>query len=159
MLFRSFGRKDRPGRLGVSPRDFARFGWLYLNGGNWDDRQVLPAGVVRRAVTNPLPNSIPRTRGVRAAMLDGQRSIGSLQMPDNQGDHHGSYSWAWWINGVNRDGERFWPNAPLDVFTGLGHKNGQRGMAADRHRARRRVDGDRRLRRHKPAQHQADDGL
>ncbi len=126
----AFGVKDRPGRLGVSPRDFARFDWLYLNHGNWNGRQVLPAEVVRRAVTSPLPNSIPRTQGVQAAMLDGQRSIGSLQVPDNQGDHHGGYSWAWWLNGVNRDGRRFWPDAPVDVFTALGHKNGMRGMAA-----------------------------
>ncbi len=30
-------------------RDLARFGWLYLNGGSWADRQVVPAGWVRES--------------------------------------------------------------------------------------------------------------
>ena len=65
-----------------------------------------------------------------ARVSDGQRTLGSREVPDDQTDHHGSYSWAWWVNGVDREGRRLWPDAPLDVFTALGHKNGQRGMAA-----------------------------
>ena len=39
--FMAFGTGDRPGRLAVSPRDFARFGLLYLNRGNWNGTQVI----------------------------------------------------------------------------------------------------------------------
>ena len=77
----------------------------------------------------PLPAALPRTTGVAAELIPGQRSLGSQQIPDNQTDHFGSYSWLWWVNGVDRDGVRMWPNAPEDVFCALGHKNGQRGIA------------------------------
>ncbi len=35
----------------ASPQDFARFGLLYLRGGNWDGREILPAGWVDYART------------------------------------------------------------------------------------------------------------
>jgi CubicO group peptidase (beta-lactamase class C family) len=127
--FMAFGTRDRPGRLSVSPRDFARFGLLYLHGGNWNGRRLLSAEHARMAVTHPLPNSIPRTAGEAAAMIPGQRTLGSSALPDNQTDHHGSYSWLWWVNGVDRNGNRLWPDAPLDLVACLGHKNGMRGMA------------------------------
>lgn len=125
----AFGPADRPGRLAVSPRDFARFGWLMLQRGNWNGRQWLAAETVARATTSPLPNSLQRTASKAAEMLPGQRTLGSRKVPDDQTDHLGSYSWAWWTNGVDRSGNRLWPDAPLDVFAALGHQNGQRGMA------------------------------
>ncbi len=128
--FMAFGLKDRPGRLAVSPRDFARFGWLYLNEGNWNGRQVISRKHARMAVRNPLPGVFPRTRADKAEMIPGQRSIGSRSIPDDQTDHFGSYSWLWWLNGVDRNGRRRWPNVPVNVFTALGHANGQRGIAA-----------------------------
>jgi CubicO group peptidase (beta-lactamase class C family) len=127
--FSAFGEKGRRGRLGVSPRDFARFGLLYLREGRWRDRQVISAEHARMAVTNPLPASLPRSARVPSEMIPGQRSIGSEKIPNDQTDHFGSYSWLWWVNGVDRDGARHWPDAPEDVFCALGHKNGQRGLA------------------------------
>jgi len=127
--FLAFGPHDRPGRLAVSPRDFARLGWLYLNEGAWKGRQLVSPEHVRMATQNPLSNDIPRTEGVAAKMIPGQRSIGSRSIPDNQTDHHGSYSWLWWVNGVERNGKRYWPDAPLNTFAALGHANGMRGMA------------------------------
>lgn len=127
--FLAFGLDDRAGRLAVSPRDFARFGWLFLKEGRWRGEQILSRGAVRRAVGSPLSNSIPRTAGVAAPMLSKQRSLGSLKIPDNQTDHLGSYSWAWWVNGVDRHGRRLWPDAPADTYAALGHKNGKRGLA------------------------------
>jgi CubicO group peptidase (beta-lactamase class C family) len=35
--FLAFGLKDRPGRVAISPRDFARFGLLYLRQGKWQE--------------------------------------------------------------------------------------------------------------------------
>ena len=125
----TFGPGDRPGRVGVSPRDFARFGLLYLREGRWRDQQVIRAEHARMAVTSPLPPSLPRTKAVAAELIPGQRSLGSRQIPDNQTDHFGSYSWLWWLNGIDRDGKRMWPDAPEDVYCALGHKNGQRGIA------------------------------
>jgi len=125
----AFGEKGRKGRLGVSPRDFARFGLLYLRGGRWGERQVIPEAFARMAVSDPLPASLPRRQGAAAEMIPGQRSLGSEKIPNNQTDHLGSYSWLWWVNGVDREGVRHWPDAPLDTFCALGHKNGQRGLA------------------------------
>lgn len=126
--FMAFGTGDRPGRLGISPRDFARFGLLYLHGGKWKDRQLLRPDLAQMAVTSPLPNSIPRAGNEAAEMIPGQRSIGSRRIPDNQTDHMGSYSWLWWLNGVDREGKRHWPDAPTDTYGCFGH-GGKRVMA------------------------------
>ncbi len=119
--FMAFGLGDRPGRLAISPRDFARFGLLYLRGGRWKERQLLSPELARMAVTDPVPNSIPRAGTEAAEMIPGQRSIGSRRIPDNQTDHMGSYSWLWWINGVDREGKWHWRDAPLNAFGCFGH--------------------------------------
>lgn len=123
----AFGARDRAGRLAISPRDFARFGLLYLRHGGWNDRQLLSPGFISMAMTDPLPNSLPRTTGTAAEMLPGQRTIGSQIVPDNQTDHSGSYSWLWWVNGVDRCEKRNWPNAPIDTCAALGH-GGEEGL-------------------------------
>ncbi len=125
--FMAFGIKDRPGRLAISPRDFARFGLLYLRKGRWKDKQLLSREHATMAVTSPLPNSIPRTAGKEAEMIAAQRSIGSKRIPDNQCDHVGSYSWLWWTNGVDREGRLHWPDVPLDTYGCFGH-GGLRAM-------------------------------
>ncbi|MHC4751089.1 MAG: DUF5060 domain-containing protein, partial [Planctomycetota bacterium] len=125
--FMAFGFEDRPGRLAISPRDFARFGLLYLREGKWKDRQLISREHATMAVTMPLPNSIPRTASQEAQMIPHQRSIGSRRIPDNQCDHLGSYSWLWWTNGVGRDGKRHWPDVPVDTYGCFGH-GGPRAM-------------------------------
>ena len=125
--FMAFGLKDRPGRLGISPRDFARFGLLYLRKGRWKDEQLIGREHATMAVASPLPNSIPRTAGKKAQMIPQQRSIGSKNIPDNQCDHLGSYSWLWWTNGIGRDGTRHWPDVPADTYGCFGH-GGLRAM-------------------------------
>ena len=117
----AFGPNDRPGRLAISPRDFARFAWLYMHDGVWRNRQILSPVFCQLARHNPLPLSLPRTAGLLAAMLDGQRSMGSTTIPDNQCDHDGSYSWLWWVNGINRQKRRNWPALPHDTFGAIGH--------------------------------------
>ena len=125
--FLAFGTGDRPGRTGISPRDFARFGLLYLRQGKWRDKQLLSPEMVRMALTSPLPNAIARAGNEAAEMIPGQRSIGSRRIPDNQTDHMGSYTWLWWINGVDREGKRHWPDAPTDTYGCFGH-GGMRAM-------------------------------
>lgn len=123
----AFGPQNRPGRLAISVRDFARFGLLYLREGNWRGCQLIRRENVRRAVHSPLPNSIPRARLEPAEMIAGQRTIGSKRTPDNQTDHFGSYSWLWWVNGVDRHGTRMFPDAPHDLYGAFGH-GGPRAM-------------------------------
>ncbi|MBD3267576.1 serine hydrolase [bacterium] len=125
----AFGVNNRPGRVAISPRDFARFGLLFLHQGEWKGERILNKKHAVRAVSSPLPADLPRAGNQAAEMLKGQRSIGSRNIPDNQCPHEGSYSWLWWINGVDQEGNRRWPGAPHDVFSALGHKNGKRGMA------------------------------
>jgi CubicO group peptidase (beta-lactamase class C family) len=125
--FMAFGVKDRPGRTGISPRDFARFGLLYLRKGRWKDKQLISREHATMAMSSPLPNSIPRAGNQAADMIPGQRSIGSKRIPDNQCDHVGSYSWLWWTNGVDRHGARHWPDVPVDTFGCFGH-GGLRAM-------------------------------
>lgn len=123
----AFGTRNRPGRIGISVRDFARFGLLYLRKGEWRGKQLLSKKHAAMAVTNPLPNSIPRAGRKVADMIPGQRTLGSGDKPDNQTDHFGSYSWLWWVNGTDREGTRFWPDAPHDTFGAFGH-GGPRAM-------------------------------
>jgi CubicO group peptidase (beta-lactamase class C family) len=125
--FMAFGTGDRPGRLAISPRDFARFGLLYLRKGKWKDEQLLSCEYAMMAVTNPLPNLIPRAGNVAAGMIPDQRSIGSKRIPDNQCDHVGSYSWLWWTNGIDRESMRHWPDVPVDAYGCFGH-GGLRAM-------------------------------
>jgi len=123
----AFSAKDRAGRVGISVRDFARFGLLYLHQGNWNGEQLIRKTFAQMAVTSPLPNSVPRAGMELVEMIPKQRSIGSERMPDNQTDHRGSYSWLWWINGIDRNGARRWPAAPTDTFGAFGH-GGPRSM-------------------------------
>ncbi|MHC4207324.1 MAG: serine hydrolase domain-containing protein, partial [Planctomycetota bacterium] len=119
--FMAFGTGDRPGRTAISPRDFARFGLLYLRKGIWKDEQLLSREYATMAVTNPVPNSIRRAGDVAADMIPGQRSIGSRQIPDNQCEHAGSYSWLWWINGIDHKDMRHWPDVPVNAYGCFGH--------------------------------------
>lgn len=124
----AFGADDRPGRLAISPRDFARFGQLFLQRGRWGGRSLVREDLAVMAVSSPLPAGLPRAGMTAAEMLPGQRTLGSQKIPDNQTDHFGSYSWLWWVNGLQADGRRHWPDAPTNLFAALGH-GGIRGVA------------------------------
>ena len=47
------------GGLNASLRDFARFGRLYLNGGHWNGRQIVPRAWVDASVTPDAPHLMP----------------------------------------------------------------------------------------------------
>ncbi len=124
----AFGVRDRPGRVTISPRDFCRFGLLYMRQGRWNGRQLLKEDFAVAAVSSPLPADLPRAGTRSAEMLPGQRSLGSTQKPDNQCPHQGSYSYLWWINGTDEQGKRLWPGVPDDAYGAFGH-GGPRAMA------------------------------
>ncbi|MGI9277383.1 MAG: serine hydrolase domain-containing protein [Endozoicomonas sp.] len=47
------------GGLSVQLRDYARFGRLYLNGGNWNGEQIIPASYVTESTTVMAPHLAP----------------------------------------------------------------------------------------------------
>jgi hypothetical protein len=65
------------GGLNASLRDFARFGWLYLNGGSRDGTQIVPKAWVQASVTPDAPHLMP-----------GRKPNSSSEM---------GYGYQWWI--------------------------------------------------------------
>jgi CubicO group peptidase (beta-lactamase class C family) len=83
-----------------TPRDFARFGLLYLRGGRVGDRQLLPADWVSFVTT--LAPSFATTDAKEA----GDESAGA----------------HFWLNVPPRPGaKRPWPRAPEDAYAAEGH--------------------------------------
>jgi CubicO group peptidase (beta-lactamase class C family) len=74
--FEAFGPRNRPGRLAISMRDFARFGLFILHGGRWGDEQLVARAYVEEMFTSIVPADTPVTRGEGAPMLEGQRTLG-----------------------------------------------------------------------------------
>jgi hypothetical protein len=117
--FNAFGKDDRPGRLAVSVRDFARFGLMILNEGKWCDKEIIKKDYVREMLNNPLPPDFPLTSGEFADMLPNQRSIGGTRNITQVGP--GYYSFNWWLNGTNKHGKRLLAKAPTDTILASGH--------------------------------------
>ncbi|MCY2954481.1 MAG: serine hydrolase [Planctomycetota bacterium] len=117
--FEAFGSEDRPGRLAISVRDFARFGLLYLRGGRWRDRQVIDAELLRMAISSPISADTPLTSGKETAMLLGQRSIGGTRNITPVGP--GYYRFNWWLNRTDKAGRRLFVDAPPDTYVASGH--------------------------------------
>jgi CubicO group peptidase (beta-lactamase class C family) len=117
--FNAFGPKDRPGRLALSVRDFARFGLLYLRNGQWKDRQLLKPELARMATSSPISAETPLTSGKEVEMLPGQRSVGGTRNITPAGP--GYYSFNWWLNRTNKLGQRLYVDGPADAFMASGH--------------------------------------
>jgi CubicO group peptidase (beta-lactamase class C family) len=123
--FEAFGAKDRPGRLAISARDFARFGLLVLRGGAWGDRQVVPSPLMYLSISAPIPASTPRSSGRDGGMIPGQRTLGGTKTITPLGP--GLYSFNWWLNGVDPDGRQLFVDGPGDLVAALGH-GGKRAL-------------------------------
>ena len=117
--FEAFGSNDRPGRLALSARDFARFGLLYLRHGKWRDKQLLDPNLGDMAVSSPLTADTPLTSGKGADMLPHQRSIGGGKNITPIGP--GYYSFNWWLDRTNKLGQRLFVDAPPDTYVAAGH--------------------------------------
>jgi len=117
--FEVFGPGDRRGRLGISVRDFARFGLMYMRGGRWKNKQVVREDLIRMAITSPIAAETKLTSGKEAEMIGGQRSIGGTRNITKEGP--GWYSFNWWVNGKNKDGKRLYENLPEDAYVASGH--------------------------------------
>jgi CubicO group peptidase (beta-lactamase class C family) len=110
---------DRPGRLALSVRDFARFGLLCLHEGDWNGRQVIPREMHRLAIANPIPAATLLTAGRDADMLPGQKSMGGGKNITKCGP--GFYSFNWWLNGLDREGRRLHVVLPPTAYLAAGH--------------------------------------
>jgi CubicO group peptidase (beta-lactamase class C family) len=117
--FEAFGPKDRPGRLALSVRDFARFGLLYLRGGRWGEKQLIQPELIKLAIDSPLPAETPHTSGRDAEMIPGQRTIGGTRNITRDGP--GQYSFNWWLNRKDRRGEPLYADLPADAYVASGH--------------------------------------
>jgi CubicO group peptidase (beta-lactamase class C family) len=117
--FNAFGPKDRPGRLALSVRDFARFGLLYLRHGKWRDKQLLDPKLVKLALTSPVDKDLPQSAGKDADMLPRQRTIGGTKTITPKGP--GQYSFNWWRNLPDKKNQPLFPALPQDAFIASGH--------------------------------------
>ncbi len=90
--------KKNGGGVYTTPIDLARYGLLYLNRGNWNGRQIIPAWWVDQAGAAQVSASV-QTRHF---------------------DLCGRYGFMWWTNGLKRNGKRSWPNAPPGTYTAYG---------------------------------------
>jgi hypothetical protein len=123
--FEAFGPKDRPGRLAISTRDFARFGLLVLRGGAWGTRQLVPSGLMYLSISAPIAASTPRSSGREGPMIAGQRTLGGGKTITPAGP--GFYSFNWWLNGVDGEGRQLFVDGPGDLVAALGH-GGKRAL-------------------------------
>jgi CubicO group peptidase (beta-lactamase class C family) len=90
------GTPTTPG-IQTTALQMARFGLLYLNRGNWNGKQLLPASFVVQATKNQVV-------GAGASRF-----------------LYGRYGFYWWTNDIRPDGKRPWPSAPPKAYTSHGH--------------------------------------
>ncbi|MBI4903013.1 MAG: serine hydrolase [Acidobacteria bacterium] len=90
------GTPTTPG-IQTNALQLARFGLLYLNRGEWNGKQLLPASFVDQATANQVAGA-----GASAFL-------------------HGRYGFYWWTNDVRPDGTRPWPSAPPKAYTSHGN--------------------------------------
>ncbi len=109
---RIFGSRGGYG-LDMSTRDFARVGWLWLNRGRWDDRQLIPGGLFDAEVKPDVPAGLPRTQAEGSDYLGvGSYGGGSDQTPHGPG-FYGMNSWF-------NPGGATWPSVPHDAYQANG---------------------------------------
>ena len=90
----------------INARQFARWGWLFLNEGNWNGEQLISRKWVKMATSVQVPADLP------VADTDRKNIIGS-----------GGYGFNWWVNGKMADGTLNLPGAPEGCFFASGHNN------------------------------------
>jgi CubicO group peptidase (beta-lactamase class C family) len=120
------------GRVVASPRDFARLGWLWLNQGNWNGKQILPRALFEEYVKADVPLNTPKTETKLKPPFDDYLGVKSYGGGVDMGDGQGIYGFNWWYNKCltvppRNPPLRAWPAAPPDVYMALG-RAGKDGM-------------------------------
>ena len=84
----------------ATPRDFARFGYLFLKDGCWDGRRVVPEGWVTTATT---PSDV---------YVSGSPAVETTPA-----------GYMWWLNQAiaSKSQPAPWPGVPGDAYAALGH--------------------------------------
>lgn len=97
------GRRARPRDWYATPRDLAKFGYLYLNDGCWKDERLFPEGWVARSTT--------------VASDSGFRKKPLFRDPDDV------YGWLLWLNSPVPELQITtpWPAVPEDAYAARGH--------------------------------------
>lgn len=90
----------------ISAQDFARFGWLAANAGQWGPRTLLSRRYFEFASRPLVPRDTPPY----------DPTAWYNRLP-------GAYGLNWWVNGVTADGRRLIATAPSDLFMAQGNKN------------------------------------
>ncbi|MFT3711099.1 MAG: serine hydrolase [Archangium sp.] len=82
----------------ATPRDYAKFGWLFLNDGCWNGERILPEGWVKTSTTPSEP----------------------FIASDKKGEPSG---YMWWLNAEipSRELPFPWKNSPHDAYGAIGH--------------------------------------
>lgn len=82
----------------ATPRDYAKFGWLFLNDGCWNGERILPSNWVKDSTT-PSP---------------------AFVTSDDKGEPNG---FSWWLNVpiTERQLPSPWKNSPVDSYAAIGH--------------------------------------
>jgi CubicO group peptidase (beta-lactamase class C family) len=102
----------------MSPRDFARIGWFWLNKGNWGGNPILPRRFFDEYMKADVPADLPRSMAETSDYLDIYFTGGGT---DQTPLGPGVYGFNWWFN----KGKKTWPDAPEDTFQANGHWNGE----------------------------------
>jgi CubicO group peptidase (beta-lactamase class C family) len=84
----------------------ARWGWLFLNEGNWNGQQLISKDWIKMATTVQVPSTIP------VGDTDRKVTVGP-----------GCYGFNWWVNGMKADGRMKLPGAPEGCYFASGHNN------------------------------------
>lgn len=90
----------------INAKQFARWGWLFLNEGNWNGEQLISKEYAKIATSVQVPNTIP------VADTDRKSTVGP-----------GCYGFNWWVNGKMDDGTMKLPGAPESIFFPSGLNN------------------------------------
>jgi CubicO group peptidase (beta-lactamase class C family) len=92
--------------VSINAKQFARWGWLFLNEGNWEGEQLISKEWVKMSTSVQVPNTIP------VADTDRKSTIGP-----------GCYGFNWWVNGKPANGTLKLPGAPEGCYFASGLNN------------------------------------
>jgi CubicO group peptidase (beta-lactamase class C family) len=90
----------------ISARELARVGYLFLNNGAWQGKQLISVAWVKAATQPQTDTSI--TAFDKKAWYTGII---------------GAYGYNFWVNGIRPGGKRLWQEAPVNTFAIQGHNN------------------------------------
>jgi len=108
-------------RVVCTTRDFARIGWLWVNRGQWGDRQLIPRELFAQYCKADVPSSMPRSLSKKDE-VDDYMDVSSYGGGINQtAEGPGVYGFNWWFNENKEDPNKLtWPSAPKDTFLAYG---------------------------------------